>query len=99
MRKSCKILAFILPILPWVWVMIPYMGGWISNDPWTALGLAILLMIPTVAALLGCGIAGVVCALRCWRQTGQKRYWIAFAFGAATFCSGVIWLFQLLIGM
>ena len=96
MRKGDKILAFVLPVVPWGWVLVPYMGGWISDDPWVTLVLGILLVFPIVAALMGCGIAGVVCALQCWRQTRQKRYWIAVALGAVSFCHGVVWLCQLL---
>jgi len=96
MNKSCKILAFLLPVVPWVLVLILLVVGWILDDPWLAFALAACLLIPTLILMLVCSISGVACALRCWRQMGHKRYWIAFALGVVTLCFGGVWLFRLL---
>lgn len=95
---KAKVCAFLLPVVPWVLYAAPFVGEWLSDDPWNGIGLAMMLWWPGVILTLVFGAVGVLCALRCYRETKQKRYWIALAMATVTACCGVL-LLAWLIGL
>lgn len=91
-----KVWAFLLPAVPWLVLGVPYVAGWLYDDPWLGFFMAIFLLIPSVVLFLVLGAAGLVCAVPCYRDTKQKRYWLALALGVGSVCYGLVQLVWLL---
>lgn len=94
-----KVWVFLLPVIPWVLVGVPYVAGWLLDDPWLCFFLAVCLLIPIVIAFLVLGMVGAVCAWRCHRSTAQRRYWVAMALSVMSLGYGVaqlVWLLSML---